>query len=73
MMIGWADVMMWEFTFTRHKNLKNMIELGTMTGGTSLYFGMAANVRGGTLDTFDRADNRHLETKRGWYVPCFVM
>jgi len=66
LMIGYADVLMWEFVFARHQNLKDMVELGTMTGGTSLYFGMTANVRGGSFDTFDRSDNRASEVKRGW-------
>ncbi len=67
-MIGYADVMMWEFVFARHKSQRNLVELGTMTGGTSLYFGMTANVRGGTFDTFDRSDNRAADAKRGWCV-----
>ena len=54
LMIGYADVLTWEFVFARHQNLKDMAELGTMTGGTSLYFGMTANVRGGTFHSFDR-------------------
>ena len=66
LMIGYADVLMWEFVFARHQNLKDMVELGTMTGGTSLYFGMTANVRGGSFDTFDRSDNRATESRRGW-------
>jgi hypothetical protein len=66
LMIGYADVMTWEFVFARHQNLKDMAELGTMTGGTSLYFGMTANVRGGRFDSFDRSDNRASESRRGW-------
>lgn len=65
-MIGYADTMMWEFVFARHKQHRNMAELGTMTGGTSLYFGMAARTRGGRFDTFDRSDNRVSEVKMGW-------
>ena len=64
-MIGHADTMMWEFVFARHKH-RHMAELGTMTGGTSLYFGMTANVRGGEFHTFDRSDNRVSEVKQGW-------
>lgn len=66
LMIGIADQMLWEFVFARHQNLKHMVELGTMTGGTSLYFGMTANVRGGEFHSFDRSDNRATESRRGW-------
>jgi hypothetical protein len=66
LMIGYADVLTWEFVFARHQNLKNIVELGTMTGGTSLYLGMTANVRGGQFHSFDRSDNRASESKRGW-------
>lgn len=66
LMIGIADQMMWEFVFARHQRLSHMVELGTMTGGTSLYFGMTANVRGGEFHSFDRSDNRATESRRGW-------
>ena len=53
LMIGIADILMWEFVWQRHTNQKDMVELGTMSGGTSLYWGMAARVRGGQFHTFD--------------------
>ena len=55
LMIGFADTLMWEFVFARHKAPhRHMVELGTMTGGTSMYFGMAARMRGGMFHSFDR-------------------
>jgi len=66
LMIGIADQWMWEFVLARHQNLRHIVELGTMTGGTSLYLGMAANVRGGKFHSFDRSDNRASDARRGW-------
>lgn len=66
LMIGISDQWMWEFVLARHQQLSHIVELGTMTGGTSLYLGMAANVRGGQFHSFDRSDNRAKDSKRGW-------
>jgi hypothetical protein len=54
LMIGQADVLMWEFAMARNPYIKNFVELGTVSGAGSLYFGVAARTRGGTLHTFDK-------------------
>ena len=53
-MVGQADVLMWEFAMARNPYIKQFVELGTVSGAGSLYFGMAARLRGGTLHTFDK-------------------
>lgn len=66
LMIGQADVLMWEFAMARNPYIKNFVELGTVSGAGSLYFGVAARTRGGTLHTFDKADQRGAGMKRAW-------
>jgi hypothetical protein len=62
---GHGDKLFVEFIMQRHA-FKHMVEFGTWTGITSLYFGMIAALRGGGLTTFDIADQRNPNVLDVW-------
>jgi hypothetical protein len=63
---GHGDKLFVEFVMQRHEYFKNLVEFGTWTGVTSLFFGMIAGLRGGTLTTIDIADQRSLPVLNIW-------
>ena len=63
---GHGDKLFLEFVLQRYPGFKKMVEFGTWTGITSMYVGLAAAMRGGTLTTFDLADQRTEDVKRVW-------
>ena len=63
---GHGDKMFVEFIMQRHSSFKRMVEFGTWTGITTMYFGMTAALRSGTLTSFDIADQRTVEVKKSW-------
>jgi len=63
---GWADLMMLDFAFTGHPNLKNIVEFGTYFGVTSLYLGLMSRIRAGHFKTFDISEKRHHLVSGAW-------
>lgn len=63
---GWGDVMMMDFAFSAHLNVKNFVEMGTFRGISSLFFGTLANLRGGQFVSFDISDHRDSRTRQAW-------
>jgi len=63
---GHGDKMFVEFIMQRHSGFKKIVEFGTWTGITSMFFGMTAALRGGTLVTFDIADQRKKSVRSTW-------
>ena len=62
---GHADRLMFEFVLARHR-FDQIIEFGTWTGMSSLYFGMAAAMRRIPFWTCDHKDLRPPEVKKVW-------
>lgn len=50
----WADLYLWERLLNEHPETARIVELGTGTGGFSLYLAHQAAARGMTFATFDR-------------------
>ena len=70
---GHGDKMLVEFIMQRHSSFKRMVEFGTWTGITTMYFGMTAALRSGTLTSFDIADQRTVEVKKSWLNSSFFI
>jgi hypothetical protein len=64
--VGYGDVVLLSMAIDINPHSTDFVEFGTFQGVTSLYLGMAARMRNGRLDTFDLADYRSDEVKRGW-------
>jgi hypothetical protein len=64
--IGWGDIIMLDFAFTAHPRIKNIAELGSFKGITSLYLAALANMRGGSFSAFDIQDRRAPGTVAAW-------
>jgi len=58
--------MMLDFAFTANQGLKNIVELGTYLGITSLHLANMANLRGGQFKSFDIAEHRDGFTREAW-------
>ena len=63
---GHGDKLFVEFILQRHTHFKRMVEFGTWTGVTSMFFGLAAALRRGSLTTFDIADQRSTAVLSVW-------
>ncbi len=61
-----GDMLFIEYVLGNNQQYKNIVELGTASGLTSLYLGTAMKLRNGTLTTFDIKDNRTDEVKKAW-------
>jgi len=61
-----ADYLFLDFVFTAVPELQHATELGTRTGGTSLYLGMLARLRTGVVHTFDIKDTRAPAVQKAW-------
>jgi predicted O-methyltransferase YrrM len=64
--VSQADRIFFEHIFKHNQHIKNIVELGTFLGVTSLYFGMLARLRNGKLTTFDIEDVRRDYVKKAW-------
>ena len=62
---GHSDRLMFEFVIVRHA-FDSVLEFGTWSGVSSLYFGMAAAMRRIPFVTFDICDIRPYEVKKVW-------
>lgn len=64
---GHGDRVFLDFILSRHRDdVRDIVEFGSGGGITSLYLGMAAAIRGGTLETFDVVDARSDGARRAW-------
>lgn len=62
---GHGDLLLLDLVLCQHPQWVNLVELGTGSGLTSLYIGISAKLRGGTLHTYDHG-NPAPQFKRAW-------
>ena len=63
---SWSDVIFFDFFFTKHSEISNIIEIESSTGIQSLYFGIVTKLRHGNFLSFNKHDNRLETVKKGW-------
>ena len=61
-----GDVLFIEYVLGHNPQYTNGVELGTASGLTSLYWGLAMHLRGGKFHTFDIIDHRSQAIKDAW-------